>query len=79
MTTQESEIAYWRRQYEENYEAACCARLEAYAVTSPHEFITQRMENMSCATPELTRLVGKQETARLLCGVPAEEKTTSAV
>ena len=74
---QESEIVYWRRQYEENYEAAYCARLDAFATTSPHEFITKRMENMGRAIIELTKLVGKQETAKLLSGVEVEEKTTS--
>ncbi len=76
--SQESEIAYWRRQYEENYEAAYCVRLDAYAVTSSHEFITRRMENMGRATMELIKLVGKQETAQMLFGVPSEETMTSA-
>jgi len=75
--TRESEIVYWRRQYDENYEAALCARLDAYAITSPHAFITTRMENMSRATLELTKLVGNQETAKLLSGTEHEEKTTS--
>ncbi len=78
METRESEIAYWTRQYEENYEAALCARLDAYAITSPHAFITKRMEDMGRATLELTKLVGKQETAKLLSGAEREEKTTSA-
>ena len=77
MSSQESEIAYWRRQYEENYEGTCGTRLDAYAVTSPHEFITRRMENMSRATTELTKIVGKQEAARILFGVPSQEETTS--
>ncbi len=77
MNMQESEITYWRRQYEENYEAAFCARLDAFAITSPHEFITKRMENMGRATMELTKLVGKQETAKLLSGAEREEKMTS--
>ena len=74
---QEREIAYWRRQYEENYDAAFCARLDAFAVTSRHDFITKRMENMSRATMELTKLVGNQETAELLSGVEPKEKTNA--
>ncbi|GAC1358162.1 MAG: hypothetical protein NVS4B11_34460 [Ktedonobacteraceae bacterium] len=34
----ESEIAYWRRQYEENYEAAACAQLNALTYTSVIRF-----------------------------------------
>ena len=77
LTSQESEIAYWRRQYNENYEAASCAQLNAFAITSPHEFITKRMENMSRATMELTKLVGNQETARLLSEAEHAEETIS--
>ena len=77
MTTQEHDIAYWRRQYEENYEAAQCAPLNAFALTGRHDFITQKMENMSRATTELIKLVGTKEAAMLLEVLPREEQSCS--
>lgn len=65
-------MAYWRRQFEENYEAAACARLDAYAITARHAFITKRMENMAHALKELSQLGGIQEVEALL----REEQTS---
>jgi hypothetical protein len=75
MNTQEHDIAYWRRQYEENYEAAKCAPLNAFALTGRHDFITKKMENMSHAMSELVQLVGGKEAAILLEMMPREEQS----
>jgi hypothetical protein len=60
MIPKETEMAYWRRQYEENYEAAACAHLSAFAITAPHQFITTRMEHMAHALKEMVRLDGAE-------------------
>ena len=75
MKEQEHDIAYWRRQYEENYEAAQCASLNAFALTGRHDFSTKKMENMSRAMSELVQLVGGKETAILLEITPREEQS----
>ena len=75
MTTEEHDIVYWRRQYEENYEAAKCATPSAFALTGRHAFITKKMENMSRAMSELVQLVGGKETAILLEMMPREEQS----
>ncbi len=75
MNTQEHDIAYWRRQYEENYEAAKCATPSAFTITGRYAFITKKMENMSHATTELIKLVGSKEAAILLEMMPREEQS----
>lgn len=62
----ETEMAYWRRQYEENYEAAQCVQVNSYAITAKHEFITKRMENMTYALRQISRLGGSQAIAAVL-------------
>ena len=60
MIPKETEMAYWRKQYEENYEVAACAHLNAFAITAPHRFITTRMENMAHALKKMVQLDGAE-------------------
>jgi hypothetical protein len=60
-----SEVARLRRQIELEYEAAQRA-LTAPAITARHDFITQRMENMSRCVGKLVELVGPQQAGAIL-------------
>jgi hypothetical protein len=55
-----SEIARIRQQIEAEYQAAHEA-LHAIAITSPHRFITKRMERIELLRKELIQEAGKTE------------------
>ena len=74
MNRPETEMAYWRRQYEENYESAYCTSGNAFAITAPHKFITRRMEKMADALQHIERLGGKQAVRSLLIGKEGGDK-----
>ena len=71
-----SEIARWRRQYEEEYEAAQRGLTGLAYGTARHEFITRKMENMQHCVQELTNIVGIQQACELLWGEEATKAST---
>lgn len=60
-----SEVARLRRQIELEYEAAQRA-LTSPAIIARHDFITQRMENMSRYMSQLVELVGPLQAGLML-------------
>jgi hypothetical protein len=60
-----SEMAYWRRQYLEAYEAACNP-LTGYAITGRHDFINKRLERMGAALTALRSIGGDEEARRAM-------------
>lgn len=72
-----SEVARLRRQIELEYEAAQRA-LTSPAITARHDFITQRMENMSRCVSRLVELVGPLQAGLILWSgqePPAQQHT----
>ncbi len=67
MTEQEnkSEVARLMQQITEEYEAAHRG-LYSPAITTPHSFITTRMENMGKLQEELQQVVGEHDAMALL-------------
>ncbi len=57
MQNNQSEIGVLLQQIEQEYQAAQAA-IHGYAVTSSHEFITVRLENMSRIHDHLQQIVG---------------------
>lgn len=67
----ESEVARLKRQIAEEYQAAQQA-LTGLAITSPHAFITARMENLERCRQKLCVLVGEQESAKIVAETVAD-------
>lgn len=62
----QSEVARLLQQIDLEYNAARAALNDLAYGTAQHEFITARMERLSCCHEELSRYVGDQEASRLL-------------
>ena len=61
----QSEVARLLEQIRLSYESAQLA-LRGPAIVAPHEFITQRMENMEKNRAALADIVGAQESIKLM-------------
>ena len=67
----ESEVARLMQQIAAEYQAAQSA-LTGLAITSRHEFITRKMENLERCREQLSTLVGEEESAKLVAETLAD-------
>ena len=69
--TNRSEVARFRQQVEQEYEAAQRG-LTGPAIVSRHDFITKRMEGIAAEHGRLVEELGEEEAMRLLCEVDTQ-------
>ena len=61
-----SEVAHLLARIDAEYQAAQRG-LNGTAITAPHEYITERMENLSRVREDLVQTLGETEGNRLFC------------